>query len=39
MLDKGQYKSRFIFIRQKLLRVINLNISNLHDKEDMRGRN
>ena len=32
-LDKGQYKSRFIFIRQNLLRVKNLQISNLHDKE------
>ena len=39
MLDKGQYKSRFIFIGQKVMRVKNLHISNLHDKEGMRGRN
>ena len=38
-LDKGQYKPRFIFIIQNLLRVKNLHISNVHDKEGMHGRN
>ena len=46
MLDKGQDKSRFIFIRQKLLRVKNLHISNTYtvytsilNKEVMCGSN